>query len=348
MEPADGNPTKKILRPSWEEFWFTMALFYSTRGTCDRLKAACILVDKNNRLLGAGYNGSLPGDSHCDQVGHLMVDGHCIRTLHAEVNAIMHSIGDLEGATAYVLGTPCIDCVKKLLVKKVKKILFTKNYNNKARGGEYIFELAKNQAAEIKYVDINFPDILYNNVELLNGPGGALANQDVEAALVSSQSDTPLFNQETIFQKQQAAEDINTGLRVQKIDPDAKLPQFAYNGDAGMDIFSCEERRIESFGRAAIGTGLKIAVPKGCAGFIWDKSGLAIDHCLTTLAGVIDSGYRGELKVVLMNLGKAAYNVKKHQKIAQLIIKKVERPNIIEDILDDTQRNEKGFGSSGL
>ena len=135
---------------------------------------------------------------------------------------------------------------------------------------------------------------------------------------------------------------------MQKIDPEAKLPQFAYDGDAGMDLFSREDFRIEPSDRAAIGTGLKIAIPKGYAGFVWDKSGLAIDHSLTTLAGVIDSGYRGELKVVLMNLGKTAYNVKKHQKIAQLIIKKVERPNITEDILDDTQRSEKGFGSSGL
>ena len=177
------NGFPKTNRPSWDEFWFTLALFYSTRGTCDRLKAACILVDKNNRLAGAGYNGSLPGDPHCDDAGHLMVDGHCIRTLHAEVNAIMHSVGDLERATAYVLGTPCIDCVKKLLTKKVKRILFTREYDNQARGGQYIFELARNQGTEIQQVNINFPEVLRKKFDILEGVGGAFAAHNLKIKL---------------------------------------------------------------------------------------------------------------------------------------------------------------------
>lgn len=170
-------------RPSWDEFWFTLALFYSTRGTCDRLRAACILVDKNNRLVGAGYNGSLPRHPHCDEVGHLMVDGHCIRTLHAEVNAILHSTGDLEGATAYVLGTPCIDCVRKLLAKQVNKIIFTRDYDNLARGGEHIFELVKTSGAEIKRMDIDFSKALEKEAAILAGPGGAFFGQDAQLAM---------------------------------------------------------------------------------------------------------------------------------------------------------------------
>lgn len=177
---------KKSNRPTWDEFWFTIALFYSTRGTCDRLRAACILVDKNSHFIGAGYNGSLPGDPHCDEAGHLIVDGHCIRTLHAEVNAIMHSTGDLDGATAYVLGTPCIDCVKKLLTKKVKRILFTRDYDNQARGGEYIFDLAKTQGAEIRYVNINFPELLQKKFAILEGAGGIFASQGIKVVLTSS------------------------------------------------------------------------------------------------------------------------------------------------------------------
>jgi dCMP deaminase len=169
----------KNQRPSWEEFWFTLALFYSTRGTCDRLKAACLLIDKNNRLVGAGYNGSLPGQPHCDDVGHLMVEGHCVRTLHAEVNAIMHSVGDLEGATAYVLGTPCIDCVKKLLAKNVKKIYFTRDYDNQARGGEYVFQLVKDAGAEMKKVDIDFLQVIGREKAILTSPGGAFFGQDI-------------------------------------------------------------------------------------------------------------------------------------------------------------------------
>ena len=333
---------KNSNRPTWEEFWFTLALFYSTRGTCDRLKAACLLVDKNNRLIGAGYNGSLPGHPHCDEVGHLMVEGHCLRTLHAEVNAIVHSLGDLEGATAYVLGTPCIDCVKKLLAKKVKRIVFTRDYDNKARGGEHIFELAKLSGAEVRRTEIDFINLLSKNSGILKNPGGALRERSPEpdAVLVSSAH----------------GEDVNEfldvrhlqNIKVQRINPDAKLPSFAYEGDAGMDVFSSEDCKIEPLEKKAIGTGLKIAVPQGYAGFVWDKSGLALNYSLKTMAGVLDPGYRGELKIVLMNLGKESYEVKKGQKIAQLIIKKVERPGIVESDLDETERGQKGFGSSGL
>ena len=334
------NPNSKNSRPSWDEFWFTLALFYSTRGTCDRLKAACLLIDKNNRLVGAGYNGSLSGHPHCDEVGHLMVDGHCLRTLHAEVNAIIHSVGDLEGATAYILGTPCIDCVKKLLAKKVKKIIFTKDYDNKARGGEHIFELAKLSGAEISRTEIDFTNLLLKNASILKNPGGALFKGAVpEAVLTSTKSDlvSATQNQSAVF-----------SIQVQKINHDAKLPSFTYEGDAGMDIFSNEDCEIEPSDKKTIGTGLKIAVPAGYAGFVWDKSGLALNHSLTTLAGVLDSGYRGELKVILMNLGKETYEVKKGQKVAQLVIKKVEKPEIIEENLRDTERGQRGFGSSGL
>ncbi len=175
-----NRPARAADRPTWDEFWFTIALFYSTRGTCNRLKAACLLVDKNNRLVGAGYNGSLPGDPHCDEVGHLIIDGHCLRTLHAEVNAILHSTADLTDVTAYVLGTPCVDCIKKLLSKKIKKIIFTRDYNNQAKGGEYIFDLAKNQNAEIKKVEIDFSEVLRKKFNILTGSGGAFADKDFE------------------------------------------------------------------------------------------------------------------------------------------------------------------------
>lgn len=314
----------KNSRPSWEEFWFTLALFYSTRGTCDRLKASCLLVDKNNRLVGAGYNGSLPGHPHCDEVGHLMVEGHCLRTLHAEVNAIIHSVGDLDGAAAYVLGTPCVDCVKKLLAKKVKKIIFTRDYDNKARGGEHIFEFARLSGAELRRSDIDFTAVLAKTDSILKGPGGA-------------------FNVlHPVEHKQELS------LKIEKTSPEAKLPSFAYEGDAGMDVYSCEDCTIAPLEKKSIGTGLKIAVPSGYAGFVCDKSGLALNYSLTTLAGVLDSGYRGELKVILMNLGKEPYQVQKGQKIAQLVIKKIERPEIVETNLEETERGERGFGSSGL
>ena len=137
-------------------------------------------------------------------------------------------------------------------------------------------------------------------------------------------------------------------LLVQKLDPSAKLPAYAYDGDAGMDLFALEEAGIPAGEKVAIRTGLKFAIPRGYAGFVWDKSGLAVKHHLKTMAGVIDSNYRGELLVVLTNLGKEMYKVEKGSKVAQLVIKPVENPEIQEgDIKDATERGEGGFGSSG-
>lgn len=137
-------------------------------------------------------------------------------------------------------------------------------------------------------------------------------------------------------------------LLVQKLDPSAKLPSYAYEGDAGMDLFSLEETEIPAGEKVAIRTGLKFAIPRGYAGFVWDKSGLAAKHHLKTMAGVIDSNYRGELLVVLTNLGKEKYKVGVGSKIAQLVIKPVEYAEIEEcEIRDETERGEGRFGSSG-
>lgn len=136
----------------------------------------------------------------------------------------------------------------------------------------------------------------------------------------------------------------------QKLDPSAKLPSYAYEGDAGMDLFSCEDSKIKPGEKAIISTGLKVAVPAGYAGFIWDKSGIAVKNHIKTMAGVLDSNYRGELKVVLTNLGKETYSIERGHKIAQLVIKPVASPQIIEieEMDDETIRGEGGFGSSGM
>ena len=137
-------------------------------------------------------------------------------------------------------------------------------------------------------------------------------------------------------------------LTIQKLDPEAKIPVSPYKGDAGMDIFALEEVDIAPGDKVTIRTGLKLAIPEGYAGFVWDKSGLAVKHHLKTMAGVIDSNYRGELQIVLTNLGRESYHVEKSSTIAQLIISPVVSPEIEEkDIIDATERGKGGFGSSG-
>jgi len=134
-----------------------------------------------------------------------------------------------------------------------------------------------------------------------------------------------------------------------KKDTDAKDPCYAYEGDAGLDIFSNEEKVIEPHHRATIKTGLYFEIPNNHVGLVWDKSGLALKQGFHTMSGVLDCNYRGELKVILVNLSSQARKIEKGVKVAQLLIQKVETASLKEvSGLSETTRGEKGFGSSGL
>ena len=133
---------------------------------------------------------------------------------------------------------------------------------------------------------------------------------------------------------------------------DAIIPIYAKPGDAGADLVAAESVVLDAGGgRALISTGVAIAVPEGFAGFVQPRSGLALKHGITCLntPGLIDSGYRGELKVLLINTDpKETFEVNKGERIAQLVIQKVEECNFQEvEELPDSERGETGFGSSG-
>lgn len=160
-------------RPDWDNFWFTLAIIYSTRGTCDRLRVACLIV-KNKRLAGAGFNGSPHGQPHCDDVGHLMIEGHCERTLHSEENAILNTAReDLRDATAYVTATPCYRCTRMLINSGVKKIYYMSVYQN-SRGFDQIEELAKTSGVELVRFDLDAQQLLDQATQRLSEPGGIL------------------------------------------------------------------------------------------------------------------------------------------------------------------------------
>lgn len=165
-------------RPTWDEFWLMQTLFYSTRGTCDRLKTGCVIVDEHNRLISAGYNGSLPGADHCDEAGHLMIDGHCMRTLHAEENALLRAPTDsLLGATSYALYSPCIHCAKKLLSLGIKRIIYAKEFGNmhgQDKGWEFVRSHARARGTSMEHVPIDFDDLQKKMLSILKGPGGML------------------------------------------------------------------------------------------------------------------------------------------------------------------------------
>jgi dUTP pyrophosphatase len=137
-------------------------------------------------------------------------------------------------------------------------------------------------------------------------------------------------------------------LKIKKLHPDAIIPKYAKCGDAGMDLYSIEDCNLEPGVVCSIKTGIATEFPLGYVALIWDKSGLATRHHLKTVAGVVDSGYRVEYLVSMINLGKNDYKIEKGDKIAQLIIQKIESPVIkIVKELSDSERGDNGFGSTG-
>jgi len=140
-------------------------------------------------------------------------------------------------------------------------------------------------------------------------------------------------------------------LKIQKLDKTLKSPEYAHIGDAGLDLYSAVDCILSPYERRKVPTGSKVAIPKGYAGFVQPKSGLAIKSGLSLVntPGLIDSGYRGEVCAILINLDpEEDFIIKCGDKICQLVIQRVENVEIeFTDKLDDTSRGEGGFGSTG-
>lgn len=139
-------------------------------------------------------------------------------------------------------------------------------------------------------------------------------------------------------------------LKIRRVHTEAKLPIQAHLGDAGMDLFSIEEKIIKAGEVELIGTGIQIELPKGTEAQIRPRSGLALKNSITVLnsPGTIDEGYRGEIGVILINHGKLDFVVEKHMRIAQMVINLVPNIEVIEvNELTDTSRSTGGFGSTG-
>lgn len=140
-------------------------------------------------------------------------------------------------------------------------------------------------------------------------------------------------------------------LRVRRLDPGLPLPSYARPGDAGLDLFSAEDVSLKPGERAALATGIAVEIPSGHAGFVHARSGRALREglALVNAPGLIDSGYRGEIKVIVVNLdGAEMIHVARGDKIAQLVIHPVARAELEEvDDLEATERGSGGFGSTG-
>lgn len=131
----------KYTRPDWDNYFLSLLEPLSRRATCDRGRASAIIVSSHHTILTTGYVGSAPGDQHCDRAGHLLVtiiderghqSQHCVRTLHAEENAILQAAMDgiaLHGSTLYCKMTPCINCARRIVRVGVKRVVAQKRYH---------------------------------------------------------------------------------------------------------------------------------------------------------------------------------------------------------------------------
>jgi dUTP pyrophosphatase len=136
---------------------------------------------------------------------------------------------------------------------------------------------------------------------------------------------------------------------IRRLRPDAHVPRQAYEGDAGLDLAACDPVVLEPGERAVVATGLAVEIPEGFAGFVQPRSGLAARHGIgiVNAPGLIDSGYRGEIRVVLLNTGRESFAVEPGMRIAQLVIAPVAAVRLIEvDELATSERGSRGFGSS--
>jgi dCMP deaminase len=136
-------------RASWDEYFMAIARQVATRSTCDRKHVGAVIV-RDRMILTTGYNGSIRGLPHCDDVGHLMEDGHCVRTTHAEANALIQAARNgvgVEGAGIYVTASPCFGCFKLIANAGLKRIVFGEFYRD-----ERIFDFSRQLGLELVHV----------------------------------------------------------------------------------------------------------------------------------------------------------------------------------------------------
>lgn len=322
-DASDGVTDYK--RPSWDEYFFEIMKAIAKRGTCSRGRSGCVIA-KDNQLISAGYVGSPVGEDHCDDVGHLYqkrydADGsysvHCVRTVHAEQNAICQAAKrgvSIDGATLYCQMTPCPVCAKMIVNSGIERVVCLKKYHDGAEA-ERLFARA--------------------------GIALVFASEELE-----EYENIGTKTKEKKIDKESRVEP-KLKLKVKRLSSVVSIPKYAHEGDAGLDLQATEEMEIPAGSRAKIATGLAFEIPEGFVGLIWDRSGISSKKGLKVLGGVIDSGYRGEVFVTLANVSREPVLVEEGEKIAQMLIQRVEKVDIEStEELSESDRGSRGFGSS--
>lgn len=139
-------------RKSWNQYFMEITEMVASRSTCDRAFVGCVIVNDDHRIVSTGYNGSVAGNPHCDDVGHTIRDNHCIATIHAEMNALLYCAKEgipVKNCNAYVTHFPCLNCTKALIQAGIKKIYYKYEYNV----DDYALYLLKNNNVVIEKLE---------------------------------------------------------------------------------------------------------------------------------------------------------------------------------------------------
>lgn len=343
-------PEEKIKkRAGWDEYFMNIAQVIATRATCNRgvdlkymsgFKGVGALIVKDRVILSAGYNGSPRGLDHCDEVGHEMVGGHCIRTVHAEANALVQAAKNgvsIDGADLYTTASPCYDCFKMIVNAGIKRVVCGSYYGSRYGASEKVLILASQAGLKFEFLR---PLADETRDRKPDEDTIKLSPEDVSS--LKKEAGEEELEEESI---EENSSDLK--VKVKRFLPEVKTPSYARVGDAGLDLSTTESIEIPAGSRAKIGTGLSLEIPKGYVGLIWDRSGLSANKGLKVLGGVVDSNYRGEVFVTLANVSREPVEILEGEKIAQMLIQKVEKVEISEaDELSETERGEQAYGSS--
>ena len=142
-------------RRSWDQYFIAIAREAATRATCDRRHVGAVIV-YDRQILATGYNGSVKGTEHCDDVGHLIVDGHCVRTIHAELNAILQAAlrgTAIDGSTLYCTTFPCMRCFQAMINAGITEVCYADEYQDLDDALGYIRGLQKTTGTLIRHIE---------------------------------------------------------------------------------------------------------------------------------------------------------------------------------------------------
>lgn len=319
---------------SWDDYFMSMVYLVAAKSKDARTHIGAVIVGPDNEIKSTGYNSFVRGLKD-DVPKRQEKPEKYFWFEHAERNAILNAtlIGtSLKGCKIYTNGIPCMDCSRAVVQSGIKEVIVDKSWDDENRGDDLEHTKRALQMFEETGVKVRYWEGKLLNIEKFR-------RGEVTERPESS------VNSEKVFENKMD----KVKVKIKKLHPDAIVPQYAHPGDAGMDLYSVEDLVLHSGERVGVKTGISAEIPKGYVALVWDKSGNALKSGIKTMAGVIDSGYRGEYTVVLINLSGKDFEIKKGQKIAQVLIQKVEVPEVeVVDDLSDTSRGSGGFGSTGL